>query len=79
MQVEVIFPDVPAGPVQVRISRTSPGRYALHEFSRTSTTSPSPTGRARPIVPDRPNLHQWDVTGHDGIGPGALSRLRRPR
>lgn len=32
MQVQVRFPNVPAGPLQVRMARTSPGRYALHEF-----------------------------------------------
>jgi len=30
MQVEVTFADVPAGPLHVRMSRSSPGRYALH-------------------------------------------------
>lgn len=32
MQVEVTFADVPDGTREVRMSRTSPGRYALHEF-----------------------------------------------
>ena len=32
MHVEVTFRDLPAGPLQIRMSRTSPGRYALHEF-----------------------------------------------
>ena len=55
---------VPPGPLQVRMSRTSPGRYALHEFSRnvydvvvtdgararltTSAAEPAPVGRRRP-------------------------------
>ena len=34
MQVEVRFPEVPAGPLQVRMSRSSPGRYALAEFAK---------------------------------------------
>src|SRR5215203_2832451 len=34
MQVEITFADVPAGPLQLRMSRTSPGRYALHEFAK---------------------------------------------
>ena len=64
MQVEATFADVPAGPLQVRMSRTSPGRYALHEFAKnvfdvritdgkgTALTAgaaePAPVGRARP-------------------------------
>ena len=34
MQVEVTFPDVPSGPLEVLMSRTSPGRYAIHEFAK---------------------------------------------
>ena len=34
MQVEVTFPDVPPGTLEVMMSRTSPGRYAIHEFAR---------------------------------------------
>src|SRR5215212_3641561 len=31
LQVEAIFPDLPRGPARVLMSRTSPGRYAVHE------------------------------------------------
>src|SRR5687768_11643509 len=34
LQVDVTFTDVPAGPLQLRMSRSSPGRYALHEFAK---------------------------------------------
>ena len=34
MQVEVTFPDVPPGTLRVLMSRTSPGRYAIHEFAK---------------------------------------------
>ena len=34
MQVEVTFTDIPAGPLELRMSRSSPGRYALHEFAK---------------------------------------------
>ena len=33
MQVEVRFPNVPSGTLQLRMSRSSPGRYALAEFA----------------------------------------------
>ena len=33
MDVEVTFTDLPAGPLQLRISRSSPGRYSLHDFA----------------------------------------------
>ena len=67
MQVEVVFPDVPPGPLQVRMSRTSPGRYALHEFSKNVYDVVVTDGAGRAITASRPNLHQWDVAGHDGV------------
>ena len=33
-QVEVTLPDLPAAPLELRMSRSSPGRYALHEFAK---------------------------------------------
>jgi predicted metalloprotease with PDZ domain len=66
MQVDVTFADVPAGPLQVRMSRTSPGRYALHEFAKNVFDVRVTDGKGTPLTPARPNLHQWNVTGHDG-------------
>ena len=34
VQVEVRFPDVPPATLELRMSRSSPGRYALHEFAK---------------------------------------------
>src|SRR5690349_18026792 len=34
MQVEVTFGGVPPGPLRVRMSRSSPGRYAAFEFAK---------------------------------------------
>ena len=66
MQVDVTFADVPAGPLQLRMSRTSPGRYALHEFAKNvfDVRITDAGGRLLPV--SRPNPHQWDVTGHSG-------------
>lgn len=66
MQVEVTFPSVPAGPLQVRMSRTSPGRYALHEFAKNVFDVQIRDGKGASLAPTRPNLHQWNVDGHDG-------------
>ena len=66
MLVEARFPQVPAGPLQVRMARTSPGRYALHEFAKNVFEVSITNGQGQPLTPTRPNLHQWDVAGHDG-------------
>ena len=66
MQVEVTFTEVPPGPLQVRMSRTSPGRYALHEFSKNVFDVRVRDGKGTTLTPARPDLHQWTITGHDG-------------
>jgi predicted metalloprotease with PDZ domain len=66
MQVDVTFRDVPAGPLHVRMSRSSPGRYALHEFAKNVFDVTFTDGQGHALVPGHPNLHQWDVSGHDG-------------
>jgi hypothetical protein len=32
--IEVMFPNVPAGTLEARMSRSSLGRYALHEYAK---------------------------------------------
>src|SRR5688500_9754590 len=66
MQVDITFADVPAGPLQLRMSRTSPGRYALHEFAKNVFDVRITDAGGRPLPVSRPNPHQWDVTGHGG-------------
>ena len=66
MNVEVTFPDVPSGPLQLRMSRSSPGRYAVHNFAKNvfDVRATDASGKRLAIV--QPNPHQWDVSGHSG-------------
>jgi predicted metalloprotease with PDZ domain len=66
MQVEVTFREVPPGPLRVRMSRTSPGRYALHEFAKNVFDMHVRDGKGTTLAAARPDLHQWEVSGHDG-------------
>ena len=66
MQVEVIFPDVPSGVLEVLMSRTSPGRYAIHDFARNVYDVKIDDGQGAPLAVERPNPSQWNVTGHRG-------------
>lgn len=66
IQVEVTFRELPATPLQVRMSRTSPGRYALHEFAKNVYDVQITDGKGQALQARRPDLHQWDVAGHDG-------------
>ena len=66
MDVEVRFDEVPAGTLELRMSRSSPGRYALHEFAKNvfDVRVTDAAGAALPVA--RPNPHQWNVTAHHG-------------
>ncbi|HLL46440.1 MAG TPA: PDZ domain-containing protein [Longimicrobiaceae bacterium] len=66
-EVSVTFPQVPAGrPLEVRMSRSSPGRYALHEFAKNVYAVKAFDGRGRPLAVTRPDPYGWNVAGHDG-------------
>lgn len=66
MHVEATFTDVPAGPLQLRMSRSSPGRYAAHDFAKNVFDVRATDAAGRPLPIARPNPHQWDVSGHSG-------------
>lgn len=66
MQVQARFPNVPPGPLQLRMARTSPGRYALHEFAKNVFDVAIVNGTGAALTAARPNPHQWDVAAHDG-------------
>lgn len=66
MQVEIVFPGLPDRPLEVRFARSSPGRYALHEFAKNVYGVTFTDGAGRALDPVRPNLHQWTLAGHDG-------------
>ena len=66
MDVAISLSDVPAGPLELRMSRSSPGRYALHEFAKNvfDVRVTDAAGVALPIT--RPSPHAWSVSGHAG-------------
>lgn len=67
MQVEAVFPDLPAGPAHVQMSRSSPGRYALHEFAKNVYDVQIDDGAGHALASERPNTSQWDVAGQAGV------------
>src|ERR1700733_9046618 len=65
-QVDVTFTGLPAAPLQARMSRSSPGRYAVHEFAKNVYDLHAFDGKGKALVAARPNPDEWDVAGHDG-------------
>ncbi len=65
-EIRVTFPDLDSGPLEVRMSRTSPGRYALHEFAKNVYGVRAVGVDGREVEVTRPDPHQWNVEGHGG-------------
>ena len=64
-QVEATFTRV-QGALEARMSRSSPGRYAVHEFAKNVFDLRAFDGSGKELTAVRVNPHQWNVAGHDG-------------
>lgn len=64
--VKAVFTDVASDTIVFRMSRTSPGRYALHEFAKNVYNFKATDGQGKTLETIRPNPYQWNVVGHDG-------------
>lgn len=65
-EIQVTYRDVPAGPLEIRMSRSSPGRYAVHEFAKNCYGFRASDGEGHPLEIDHTNPYQWNVLGHQG-------------
>jgi predicted metalloprotease with PDZ domain len=66
MDVAIAFRDVPTGPLELRMSRSSPGRYALHEFAKNVFDVRVTDAEGVSLTVTRSDPYGWTVTGHDG-------------
>ncbi len=65
-QVTATFRQVPAGPLRVQMARSSPGRYAVHEFAKNVYSVSAKDGAGRALAVSRTDPYGWSVAGHDG-------------
>ena len=65
-KIAVTYKDVPAGPLSLRMSRSSPGRYAIHEFAKNVYRVSATDGAGKALTVDRTEPYGWKVAGHDG-------------
>ncbi|PZQ54928.1 MAG: hypothetical protein DI570_22540 [Phenylobacterium zucineum] len=65
-QVTATFRGASAGPLSVRMSRSSPGRYAIHEFAKNVYRVTATDGTGKPLAVTRTDPYSWSVAGHDG-------------
>lgn len=66
LQVDVTFSDLGPAPLRARMSRSSPGRYAVHEFAKNVFQIEAHDSAGRRLDIARPDADEWRVTGHDG-------------
>lgn len=60
------FPQISSDTLSLRMSRTSPGRYALHEFAKNIYKFSATDSKGNALNITRSNPYEWKVTGHDG-------------
>ncbi len=65
-EIKVSFTKIKAGKFSFRMSRTSPGRYAIHEFAKNVYNVKATNSKGETLKITRPNPYQWDVSTHDG-------------
>lgn len=65
-EISVTYTNLDDKVLEVRMSRTSPGRYALHEFAKNVYGVKATDDEGNELEVTRPNPHQWNVSGHDG-------------
>ncbi len=75
MQVDARFPASPGTPLEVRMSRSSPGRYATHEFAKNlyALEARDADGSPLEVTPLRPDV--WRVTPTRGDSVSVSYRL----
>ncbi len=66
MQVEASFPELPGGTLELRISRSSPGRYSMHDFAKNVYDVHAFGADGRELPTTRPDPYGWNVEGHGG-------------
>lgn len=65
-EVSATFSNLDDQVLELRMSRSSPGRYALHEFAKNIYGVKATDSKGNELKVIRPNPHQWNVVGHDG-------------
>lgn len=65
-EIKATFPNIKTKTVTARMSRTSPGRYALHEFAKNVYALKATNSKGEKLTVHRPDPYSWEITGHDG-------------
>jgi len=65
-RITVTYRQLRPGPVRFQMARSSPGRYAIHEFAKNVYSVSAVDGAGRALTVGRTDPYGWSVDGHDG-------------
>lgn len=65
-EVTVVFTGLLAEPAEIRMSRTSPGRYAIHEFAKNIYNVKVTDTEGNALEVTRPDPYSWLIANHNG-------------
>ena len=65
VQVEATFSPLDTNPLDVHMSRSSPGRYAVHEFAKNVFSFEAFDSKGRKLAVSRPSPYEWLIASHD--------------
>jgi len=63
-EIRATFSGVHRRVLEVLMSRSSPGRYALHEFAKNVSNFRAADAQGHALDVSRPSPYQWNVSGH---------------
>lgn len=64
--ININFPKLSNNNLTVMMSRSSPGRYAIHEFAKNVYNLKATNSKGEILKVDRPDPYSWEIKGHDG-------------
>jgi len=64
--VKATFPNIKSHTLKVEMSRSSPGRYAVHEFAKNVYNLKATNSKGEELTTTRPDPYSWEISGHDG-------------
>ena len=76
--VKATFPDIKSKTLRVEMSRSSPGRYAIHEFAKNVYGFKATNGAGEPLEVERDNPYSWIITNTDGTINSYRNELKIP-
>ncbi len=65
-EINVVFNGLKSGEAEFRMSRTSPGRYAIHEFAKNVYNVKATDSKGNSLEITRTDPYSWKVKDHDG-------------